>query len=97
MREEGGEEEFKRVLDNMSARHHESISEYGADNGLRLTGGFETASLDKFSFGVGSRDTSVRVPTAVPEDNWVGYLEDRRPSSGCDPYRVAIQLCKFVG
>ena len=97
MREEGGEQEFKRVLDNMSARHNEIISEYGADNGLRLTGGFETASLDKFSFGVGSRDTSVRVPTAVPESNWVGYLEDRRPSSGCDPYRVAIQLCKFVG
>jgi glutamine synthetase len=80
----------------METRHIESISEYGEDNGLRLTGGFETASLSSFTYGVGSRDTSVRIPTAVVEDGWKGYLEDRRPSSGCDPYKVVLQLCKFV-
>lgn len=96
MREAGDQEEFKRILSNMESRHSESIREYGEENGLRLTGGFETASLDKFSFGIASRDTSVRIPTAVVEDGWKGYLEDRRPSSGCDPYRVAIQLCKFI-
>jgi glutamine synthetase len=96
MRESGGEEEFERILANMETRHIESISEYGEDNGLRLTGGFETASLSSFTYGVGSRDTSVRIPTAVVEDGWKGYLEDRRPSSGCDPYKVVLQLCKFV-
>ena len=25
----------------------------------------------------------------VAKDNWVGYLEDRRPASNCDPYNVA--------
>jgi len=96
MREDGNEEEFQRIISNMEARHHESISEYGAENGLRLTGGFETASLDRFTYGVAARDTSVRIPNSVIEKEWRGYLEDRRPSSGCDPYRVALQLCKFV-
>jgi glutamine synthetase len=96
MREEGGEEEFHRIISNMEARHDQSISEYGKDNGLRLTGGFETASLNHFTYGVASRDTSVRIPNLVIENNWKGYLEDRRPSSGCDPYRVALQLCNFV-
>ena len=96
MREEGGKEEFQRIISNMEARHNESISEYGEDNSLRLTGGFETASLNQFSYGVASRDTSVRIPNRVVEQEWKGYLEDRRPSSGCDPYRVALQLCKFV-
>lgn len=96
MREGGSEDEFKRILSNMEARHSESIVEYGENNDARLTGGFETASFEKFSYGVASRDTSVRVPTTVVENDWNGYLEDRRPSSGCDPYRVALQLCKFI-
>ena len=96
MREAGDEDEFKRILANMDSRHHETIAAYGKSNELRLTGGFETAALDRFSYGVASRDTSVRIPTAVVEGGWKGYLEDRRPSSGCDPYRVALQLCKFI-
>ena len=96
MRETGGQEVFDRVIANMEKYHDESISEYGADNGLRLTGGFETASIDVFTSAIASRGASVRIPNSVLENNWCGYLEDRRPSSGCDPYRVALQLCKFV-
>jgi glutamine synthetase len=96
MREDSSEPEFRRILSNMESRHSESIKEYGKNNDMRLTGGYETASFEKFSYGVASRDTSVRIPTEVVEKEWNGYLEDRRPSSGCDPYRVALQLCKFI-
>jgi len=96
MRESGGKDVFDNIITNMKKYHNESIREYGTDNGLRLTGGFETASLHTFSYGIASRGTSVRIPNSVPENDWCGYLEDRRPSSGCDPYRVALQICKFV-
>ena len=53
----------------------------------RLTGLHETASISQFSYGVASRNTSVRIPRQVHEDG-KGYLEDRRPSSNCDPYII---------
>lgn len=96
MRESGEKEIFDRVIANMEKYHDESIREYGPDNALRLTGGFETASMEEFSCGIASRGASVRIPNSVPTAGWRGYLEDRRPSSGCDPYRVALQICRFI-
>ena len=54
---------------------------------LRLTGLHETASITKFSSGVASRCSSIRIPRQCAEDG-KGYLEDRRPASNCDPYQV---------
>ena len=51
---------------------------------------------DKFSFGVGSRGDSARIPNTTVAEGWKGYIEDRRPASNCDPYRVALQLTKFI-
>ena len=96
MRELGDKIVYDDILRKMESLHNESISEYGEGNDLRLTGGFETASHKSFSHGVASRGTSVRIPNATVDAGWKGYLEDRRPSSGCDPYRVALQICKFV-
>ena len=68
--------------------HYElHIENYGSDNHLRLTGKFETQSIDKFSWGVSDRGASIRVPKSVGE-TWKGYLEDRRPSSNANPYKV---------
>ena len=59
----------------------------GKDNERRLTGLHETSSIHDFSAGVANRGCSIRIPRNVAEDR-KGYLEDRRPSSNCDPYQV---------
>ena len=62
----------------------------GKDNERRLTGLHETSSIHDFSAGVANRGCSIRIPRGVAEDK-KGYLEDRRPSSNCDPYQVSNQ------
>ena len=62
MRDENGYDKIKEAIDNLSKNHELHIKHYGAGNELRLTGIHETSSIDKFSYGVGSRDTSVRIP-----------------------------------
>ena len=69
---------------------------YGADNHLRLTGKHETQSIDKFSYGVSDRGASIRIPIATVEKGWKGWLEDRRPNSAADPYKVAARIIKTV-
>lgn len=96
MREEGGHILFENVLNKMSESHKQTMLHYGSQNRQRLSGEYETAPYDEFSYGVGSRGSSVRVPNAVHEEGWKGYLEDRRPASNCDPYEVVFQLAKFV-
>jgi hypothetical protein len=59
----------------------------GKDNERRLTGLHETSSIHDFSAGVANRGCSIRIPRTVAEER-KGYLEDRRPSSNCDPYQV---------
>ena len=61
------------------------------DNERRLTGLHETSSIHDFSAGVANRGCSIRIPRDVAEQGY-GYLEDRRPSSNCDPYQV-IEEC----
>ncbi len=96
MRETGGEELMKSICDKLGERHTETMKVYGSDNNLRLTGEFETQSMDKFSYGVSDRGASIRIPISVPAENWKGYLEDRRPSSNCDPYKVTKVIVDAV-
>lgn len=72
------------------------VSVYGAHNEQRLTGLHETQSIDKFSYGVSDRGASIRIPIGTVEDGWKGRLEDRRPASNADPYRVAAEIVKTV-
>ena len=60
---------------------------------MRLTGKCETSDMETFSYGVGSRSSSIRIPNKTKEDGY-GYLEDRRPSSSCDPYLVTSIILK---
>ena len=87
MREKGGEEYFKSIFKVFESRTKIHIENYGSDNHLRLTGKHETQSIDKFSWGVSDRGASIRVPKSVGE-TWKGYLEDRRPGSNANPYKV---------
>ena len=72
------------------------IDVYGADNDQRLTGLHETQSIDKFSYGVSDRGASIRIPIASVENGYKGWLEDRRPNSAADPYKVAAAIIKTV-
>ena len=88
--------DFKNILQGLNFRHNVHIPEYGVGNENRLTGEHETQHIGKFSWGVGDRGASVRVPISVEASNWMGYLEDRRPASNCDPYRVARVIIETV-
>ena len=96
MRTSGGKDYFEKVLRSFEGRHQKHIEAYGEDNSLRLTGDHETQHIGTFSWGVANRGASIRVPVSVEKDNWVGYLEDRRPASNCDPYRVATLIVEAV-
>lgn len=74
----------------------EHVDVYGADNHLRLTGKHETASINDFSYGISDRGASIRIPLYTVEKGWNGYLEDRRPNSAADPYKVAARIIKTV-
>lgn len=70
----------------------------------------ETASIDKFNHGVAHRGASIRIPRQIFRGKLAhnirfvlvayacvdgrGYLEDRRPSSNCDPYLVTESLVR---
>jgi glutamine synthetase len=64
---------------------------YGQDNHRRLTGKHETSKLNEFTFGYGTRHTSIRIPNEVKK-NGCGYYEDRRPASNIDPYLVTARV-----
>ena len=78
-------------LKRLGTKHSEHIAEYGEGNERRLTGKYETADIGTFSFGVANRGCSIRIPRTTEADGF-GYLEDRRPSSNCDPYIVTSKI-----
>lgn len=88
----GSKETYEQVCELFGPVVHEHISVYGADNDQRLTGQHETQSIDKFSYGVSDRGASIRIPIATVENNWKGWLEDRRPASNGDPYKIAARI-----
>jgi len=94
MRESGKEETFTKICDEFGKNIQRHISVYGADNDQRLTGLHETQSINEFSYGVSDRGASIRIPIGTVEDGWKGRLEDRRPSSNADPYKVAAAIVK---
>jgi len=97
MREKGGMEHIEKAIDKLSKVHDQHIKEYdphqGKDNERRLTGHHETSSIHDFSSGVANRGCSIRIPREVSAQGF-GYLEDRRPSSNCDPYSVTMVIVK---
>jgi glutamine synthetase len=96
LRNAGNKAIFEKVCEAFRPVIKEHIAVYGADNHLRLTGKHETASIDEFTFGVSDRGASIRIPISSVQRGWKGYLEDRRPNSAADPYKVAARIIKTV-
>ncbi len=99
MREPGGMAEIEKAIERLSQHHARHIKAYdpheGKDNERRLTGLHETSSIHDFSAGVAHRGASIRIPRDVAEQGY-GYLEDRRPSSNCDPYSMTGVIVRTV-
>ncbi len=98
LREAGNKETYDAICQAFAPaeRIKAHIDVYGADNHLRLTGKHETQSIDQFSYGISDRGASIRIPIATVQRGWKGWLEDRRPNSAADPYKVAAEIIKTV-
>ena len=96
MRTKGGKDYFEKLMDKFEEYKDEHIAAYGPDNHMRLTGLHETQSIDKFSWGIADRGASIRVPHSFANDDYKGYLEDRRPNSQGDPYKIVSRVLKTV-
>jgi glutamine synthetase len=90
-RSANGIETIYTYLNRLKEKHSEHILISGKYNENRLTGHHETASYTHFTWGIGTRNTSVRIPSQVIKDG-CGYFEDRRPAANMDPYQVTSFL-----
>ena len=96
MREKGGKKYFEKLMAAFDKYKNEHIAVYGPDNHLRLTGLHETQSIDKFNYGLANRGASVRIPHSFVNNDYKGYLEDRRPNSQGDPYKIASRILQTI-
>ena len=95
MRESGKEDTFTKICEQFAKNVDRHIAVYGAHNDQRLTGAHETQSIDQFSFGrVGPWRFHPHSDRGTVEEGWKGRLEDRRPASNADPYKVAAAIVK---
>jgi glutamine synthetase len=95
MREDNGILEIHKAICKLESMHSEHIMVYGDHNQLRLTGTHETSSMKCFSWGIGTRNTSIRIGNDT-FNKGSGYFEDRRPASNMDPYLVTSTMFKTI-
>jgi len=100
-RGKGGLNHINKIIKQLSDNHYDHIKKFGKGNHMRLIGVHETSSFDKFTWGVASRNTSIRIPRETNK-NQCGYFEDRRPGANMNPFVVlkcilsAALLCQTV-
>ncbi|CAG9766846.1 unnamed protein product [Ceutorhynchus assimilis] len=94
-RQEGGYKAIQDIMCKLEKTHSTDINSFDCAEGKcikeRLTGEYHTSKFEKFTYGVGDRTASVRIPIVVA-DKKKGFFEDRRPCSCADPYRVIKTL-----
>lgn len=96
MRTCGSKETFMQICEAFRPVTDEHIEVYGEFNDQRLTGNHETAAIDDFRYGISDRGASIRIPIYTVDHGWKGYLEDRRPASNGDPYKIARRIVDTV-
>lgn len=80
-------------IPRLEQSHKEDVLKMGEGNELRLTGKHETSDMKKFSWGIGTRNTSIRVGNDTYKLRR-GYFEDRRPAANMEPYTVTSLIFK---
>ena len=96
MRNHGSLHLHQTICEKLKAKHQEAMGLYGSDNDQRLTGKHETQSIKKFSYGISDRGASIRIPIVTVDNDYGGYLEDRRQASNADPYRVMRHIVETL-
>ena len=96
LRTAGSKEIYEKICEAFRPVVEEHIAVYGEVNDQRLTGDHETQSIHEFSYGISDRGASIRIPNITVEKGWKGWLEDRRPASNADPYKVAGIIVETV-
>jgi glutamine synthetase len=96
LRTAGDKEVYAKICEAFRPVTAEHIAVYGAYNDQRLTGKHETASIHDFSWGISDRGCSIRIPLIAVQKGYKGWLEDRRPASNGDPYKIAARIIKTV-
>jgi len=94
MRSAGGLDVIYDAIEKLRLKHTEHMKVYGRDNDKRMSGKYETAKYDVFSFNKDrsvDRGASIRVGYDTIKDG-KGYIEDRRPASNMDPYKVTSKI-----
>jgi len=94
-RPNGVSDYIMKAIECLENVHEEHMMVYGKGNEARMTGNCETARYDKFTYGVGDRGVSVRIPVDVFLNGY-GYIEDRRPAANADPYLVTSFIARTV-
>lgn len=97
MREDNGLQVIEKAICKLEKKHEKHVKVYGirsdGDNTEHLVGLPGVIDPHCFTHGVGDRTFSIRIPRIVKEKK-KGWLEDCRPASNCDPYRVIGSLIK---
>ena len=96
LRTAGSRDVYEKICQAFEPTIKAHMDVYGAYNEERLTGAHETQAYDQFSYGISDRGASIRIPIATVENGWNGWLEDRRPASNADPYKVASAIITTV-
>jgi len=96
MRNEGTEEIMTGICEKLGNKHELHMEAYGEYNDMRLTGLHETQHISKFSYGEKDRGASIRIPVVTIDNEYKGYLEDRRPSSNVDPYQATFIIMETI-
>ena len=94
MRNAGGLTVIYDAIEKLRLKHTEHMKVYGKDNDKRMSGEYETANYNYFSFNKDrsvDRGASIRVGYDTIKDG-KGYFEDRRPASNMDPYLVTSKI-----
>lgn len=90
-----GKQAIHETINKFAAKHEEHIKIYGEDNDKRLSGIHETSDINIFTYGVGDRSASIRIPSQTFKDGY-GYIEDRRPAANVDPYLAVGRILQTV-
>jgi glutamine synthetase len=94
MRKHNGLTVIYNAIEKLRLKHTEHMTVYGKDNEKRMSGEYETANYNYFSFNKDrsvDRGASIRVGHDTIKDR-KGYFEDRRPASNMDPYLVTSKI-----
>lgn len=95
MRNRNGILEIMSSIKKLELKHKEHMKVYGKDNEKRMSGEKETSDFNTFTWGIATRNTSIRIPLNTNKEE-KGYFEDRRPSSNMDPYIVTSKILETI-